>query len=58
MFVGGDESVIDFSMFGDGTCLEEFVLNIVTSPLSMPLAPVLLHFTVLQNVRTIDIYLK
>lgn len=30
MFVGGGESVIDFSVFGDGTCLEEFILNIVT----------------------------
>lgn len=42
--MGGDESVIDFSMFGDATCPEEFILNIATSPLSMPPVPVLLHF--------------
>lgn len=50
--------MIDFAMFGDAACLEEFVLNIVTSPPSMPLVPELLHLTVLQNVRTIGIYLK
>lgn len=53
--MGGDESVIDFSMFGEATCLEEFILNIATFHATCT-CTVAFHSP--SKYKGIDIYLK